>query len=206
MRRLKMAGVVAVAVGLAGPAFAIEATRVAERLNFDQEQTKVGVDVRAGLGGFTGDLSDDTGVGPLLGINAGAQPWRLLGIEAGYEGQRLPVDEDLAGEGESLWRHNVGLLAKVGPMLDQKWRPFVGAGVGLSYLNPSEGAEGPFDNDFVTEVPLAAGVDYRLGNIFAGARATYRILGGEEFVVDPTTADDDKGSLFNASIMVGGRF
>ncbi len=206
MRHSMVGGLAAAALCLAGPAFAIEAQKVGEALNFDQENTRVGVDVRAGLGGFTGDLADDTGVGPLLGINAGAQPWRLIGIEAGYEGQRIPVDEALAGDGEGIWRHNVGLLAKVGPLLDEKWRPFVGAGAGLSYLNPSEGAEGAFENDFVTELPLAAGVDYRLGNIFAGARATYRVLGGEEFVETPGNADDEKGSLFNASITVGGRF
>jgi hypothetical protein len=200
-----MKGGLAVAVlGLAGPAFAVEATEVGQRLDYNPNPP-VGVDVRLGLGGFTGELAEDTGVGPLLGINAGAQVWPLIGIEAGYEGQRLPVDGDVAGNGEGIWRHNVGLLAKVGPMIDEKWRPFVGAGAGLSYLNPSEGAEVAFDNDFVTEIPVAAGVDYRLGNIFAGARATYRVLGGEEFVEDAGT-NDDKGSLFNASITVGGRF
>ncbi|HZI13431.1 MAG TPA: outer membrane beta-barrel protein [Myxococcus sp.] len=191
------------ALGVAGPALAVEATEVGQRLNYDQNPP-VGVDVRLGLGGFTGELADDTGVGPLLGINAGAQVYPFIGIEAGYEGQRLPIDADVAGNGEGIWRHNVGLLAKVGPTINEKWRPFVGTGAGLSYLNPSEGAEGEFENDFVTEIPVAAGVDYRLGNIFAGARATYRVLGGEEFVDDG--GNDDKGSLFNASITVGGRF
>lgn len=204
MRHWMKGGVAALALGLGGPALAVEATEVGQKLNYDQNPP-VGVDVRLGLGGFTGELADDTGVGPLLGISAGAQPWSFIGIEAGYEGQRIPVDEAVAGDGEGIWRHNVGLLAKVGPMIDEKWRPFVGAGAGISYLNPSEGAEGDFDNDFVTEIPVAAGVDYRLGNIFAGARATYRVLGGEEFVED-AGADDDKGSLFNASITVGGRF
>jgi hypothetical protein len=200
-----MKGAVAVAaLGLAGPALAVEATEVGQRLDYNPNPP-IGVDVRLGLGALTGELADDTGAGPLLGISATAQPWDFIGVEAGYEGQRLSIDEALVGEGEGLWRHNVGLLAKVGPMIDEKWRPFVGAGAGLSYINPSEGAEGEFGNDLITEIPVAAGVDYRLGNLFAGARATYRILGDEEFVED-AGAEDDKGSLFNASITIGGRF
>jgi len=205
MRTSRVGGIAAALLCLGGPALAVEAQNVGEALNYNATPP-VGIDVRLGLGGFTGDLGDETGVGPLLGINAGAQPWSFIGIEAGYEGQRLPINDNRVADGEGIWRHNVGLLAKVGPLINEKWRPFVGAGAGLSYLNPSEGAEGPFDADFVTEIPLAAGVDYRIGSIFAGARATYRVLGGEEFVVDPTTAEDDKGSLLNASIMVGGRF
>ncbi len=205
MRTSRVGGIAAALLCLGGPALAVEAQNVGEALNYNATPP-VGVDVRLGLGGFTGDLGDETGVGPLLGINAGAQPWSFIGIEAGYEGQRLPIDDNRVVDGEGIWRHNVGLLAKVGPLINEKWRPFVGAGAGLSYLNPSEDAEGVYENDFVTELPLAAGVDYRLGNLFAGARATYRIVGDEELVDNPTDFADEKGSLFNASIMVGGRF
>ncbi|MCP3142707.1 outer membrane beta-barrel protein [Pyxidicoccus xibeiensis] len=205
MRLSAVGGIAAAALCLSGPALAIEAQKVGEALNYS-DTPPVGIDVRVGLGGFTGDLGDQTGVGPLFGINAGAQPWSFIGIEAGYEGQRLPIDDNRVGDGEGIWRHNVGLLAKVGPLIDEKWRPFVGAGAGLSYLNPSDDAEGIYDSDFVSELPLAAGVDYRLGNLFAGARATYRIVGDEEVVNDAVTNNDEKGSLFNASIMVGGRF
>jgi hypothetical protein len=204
--RMVMGGLAAAALLLAGPAAAIEAQRVDEQLNFDAERTEVGLDVRVGLGGLTGELGEQTGTGPLFGIAAGAQPWRALGIELGYEGQRLPIDDTLVGDDdEALYRHNVGLLAKAGPLIDERWRPFVGAGLGLSYLNPSEGAEFLYDNDFTREVPVAAGVDYSFGNIFAGARATYRLLYGEEFANDATVGDAE-GNLFNASITVGGRF
>lgn len=204
--RSVMRSLAAAALLFAGPAMAqVEAQEVEERLRFDPEQALVGLDVRLGIGGLTGDLGDDTRTGPLLGIAAGAQVWPALGIEVGYEGQRLPIDETLVGDGEGLWRHNLGALAKAGPLIDQKWRPFVGAGVGLSYLNPSSGAEFLYDNDFVTEVPLAAGVDYNFGAIFAGARATYRLLYGEEFA-DDARPDNSEGNLFNASITVGGRF
>jgi opacity protein-like surface antigen len=195
----------ATAVLLAGPALAIEAQKVDEALNFDAQKTKVGLDVRLGVGGVTGDLGEQTGTGPLLGIAAGAQPWRALGIELGYEGQRLPITDELVGDGEALYRHNVGLMAKAGPLLDEKWRPYVGAGVGVSYLNVSDGAEARYDNDIISEVPLAVGMDYNFGGaIFAGARATYRLMYGEGYADD--IAGDAEGSLFNASITLGGRF
>jgi opacity protein-like surface antigen len=206
MRIRSVMGSLAVSAALfAGSALAVEAQRVDEELNFDARSAKVGLDVRLGVGGVTGELGEETGTGPLLGIAAGAQPWKALGIEVGYEGQRLPLTEEIVGDGEALYRHNVGLLAKAGPMVDEKWRPYVGAGVGLSYINVTDGAEPFYDNDFVSEVPLAAGLDYNFGGaIFAGARATYRLMYGEGYADDIEGNDD--GSLFNASITLGGRF
>jgi opacity protein-like surface antigen len=203
-----------VALGTAAPALAIEATQVGERLGFEQDKTRVGLDVRLGAGSFTGELADRTGTGPLLGIAAGAQPWRNLGIELGYEGQRLPIEDPRIGEGEAMWRHNASLMAMAGPLLvNDRLRPYVGAGFGLSYLNASDGATDTglyANNDFTSEVPLAAGLDYRFGekkNIFAGARATYRLVYGEEFVDSATTVGEDaKGNLLNFSATVGGRF
>ncbi|MBN1208098.1 MAG: outer membrane beta-barrel protein [Myxococcaceae bacterium] len=201
-----MGGLAAAALLFAAPALAqIEATDVGERIGFEPERAKVGLDVRAGLGGLTGDAGDNTGVGPLLGIAAGAQVWTGLGLEVGYEGQRIPIDEEFVGDGEALYRHNLGLLAKAGPLIDEKWRPFVGAGVGMSYVNPTDGAENLYDDDLIREVPLAAGLDYNFGNIFAGARATYRFMFGEEFAND-TVVGDAEGGLLNAGITVGGRF
>lgn len=204
MRRSKVGGIAAAVVCLAAPAFAIEAQEVAERLNINP-RPPVGIDVRLGVGGFTGDLAENTNVGPLLGINANAQLWPLIGVEAGYEGQRLAIDDERVDTGEGIWRHNVGVLGKVGPLLQERWRPFVGVGAGVSYLNPSDGADRVYDNDFQTEFPLAAGVDYRFGNIIAGARATYSILADEDVVRD-VGGDEEKGSLFNAGITIGGRF
>jgi hypothetical protein len=203
--RSVMGSLAAAAVLLAGPALAVEAERVDEELDFDARRAKVGMDVKVGLGSMTGDLADEVGTGPLLGIAADAQPWRGLGIEVGYEGQRLPLENDLLGDDEALYRHNLGLMAKAGPLIDQKWRPFVGAGVGLSYLNVTDGADTLYDNDVVSEVPIAAGIDYNFGNIFAGARATYRLMYGEGFA-DDINLDDAEGNLFNASITLGGRF
>jgi opacity protein-like surface antigen len=209
-----MGGIAMVALCTAGSALAaVEASDVGERLNFNPEQTKVGLDVRLGVGGLTGDLGARTAPGPLIGITAGAQPWQLIGVEAGVEGQRLPIDDDRVGDDQALYRYNLGVLAKAGPLvMQQKLRPYVGLGVGVSYLNATDGADAIYENDIIAEVPLAAGLDYRFtDNVFAGARASYRMLVGDEFAdtasVTLNPADDNPdGNLLNFALTVGGRF
>lgn len=205
-----MGGIAVVTLFTAGSALAdIDATDVGDRLNFNPDEARVGLDVRVGAGGLTGDLGERTAPGPLLGITAGAQPWRNIGVEAGFESQRLPIDDVRVGDEQALYRYNAGVLAKAGPLvLDDKLRPYVGMGIGVSYLNATDDAEGLYDNDFMTELPLAAGVDYRFGpSIFAGARASYRVLFGDEFADDAITDEDNPdGNLLNFGLMVGGRF
>ncbi|QRK13224.1 outer membrane beta-barrel protein [Archangium violaceum] len=195
------AGVLVFAMAAASPALAqVNVETDQDRAVVEVERMPVQVGVNFGVNNFTGAAGDLTGTGALLGVNASVQPWRLIGVELGYEGSRNPVDGTQGG----LWRHNVGALAKVGPTLgqNQNIHPFVGAGVGLSYINPSGDAEDSFRTDYVSEVPLALGVETQLGPVNAGVRATYRILGADNFTPDP----DANSNLFNASLMLGGRF
>ncbi|MBU8896010.1 hypothetical protein DRW03_05290 [Corallococcus sp. H22C18031201] len=201
-RRFLVAGTCA----MASPALAADATQVAKAFDFHARHVEVGFDVRMGIGSFTGDLGKRTDVGPTFGINALAQPWSLVGVELGYEGQRLPIDDSRVPADASLWRHNGTLLGKFGPLLKRNWRPFIGAGFGVSYLNPSDDTRGVYSTDVQTEFPLAAGVDYRVGHIFAGVRATYRFIGGEGLTLIPGTQQESRGGLFNGNLAVGGHF
>jgi opacity protein-like surface antigen len=205
-----MGGIAVVTLCTAGSAFAaIDATRVGEELNLNEEKAQVGVDVRVGAGGLTGDLGERTAPGGLLGITAHADPWRYFGVEAGVEGQRLPIDDDRVGDEQAIYRWNGNVMAKGGPLLlRDTLRPYVGVGAGLSYLNATEEAEDLYDNDFMAELPLAAGVDFRFTkNISAGARASYQILFFDEFADDAITDEDNPdGNLFNIGVTVGGRF
>ncbi|HYO58809.1 hypothetical protein [Archangium sp.] len=196
-------GAIAAAALLASPAFA-QGDREARIYDYDDTGERAGilrdlnVSLMGGLNTYTGDIGGETGPGGFLGVQASSRPLPMVGLELGYEGSRNPF-EDLDG---GLWRHNVGALAKVGPELgaDRNLRPFVGAGVGVSLLNPSGDGEILYDNDLVTEVPLAAGVEYNFGAITAGARATYRLVGGEDLGL----AQD--GNIVNFGLQVGGAF
>jgi len=204
--RTVVGSLAAAALLFAGPALAqVGAQDVGERLRVEDQPMTAGLDVRAGIGSMTGDLAGNTGTAPLLGIAATAQPVPLFGVEASYDGGRYPIDDALVGDGEGIWRHNVSLLFKAGPLLAQHWRPFVGAGGGLSIINPSQGAEFLYDNDFTEEIPMAAGVEFKAGALTAGARATYRVMLGESFA-DDASAGSGNGDLFDASLTVGGRF
>jgi hypothetical protein len=204
--RTVVGSLAAAALLFAGPALAqVEAQDVGAKLRVEDQPMSAGLDVRVGLGAMTGDLAANTGTAPLLGIAATAQPVPLFGVEASYEGERFPIDDALVGEGEGIWRHNVSLLFKAGPLLAQHWRPFVGAGGGLSIINPSQGAEFRYDNDFTEEIPMVAGLEFKVGALSAGARATYRVMLGESFA-DDAGAGSGNGDLFDASLTVGGRF
>lgn len=198
---------VALLLGLAGPALAIEADEVGERIGAQE----VGASVFIGLGALTGDAGERTITGGLLGVAASAWPNELLGVEASLEAQRLPIDDPrLLQDEQAMYRWNGGLLAKAGPlMLQESLRPYVGAGFGLSYYNATDGADAIYRNDWVGEVPLAAGAEYYItDNIVGGLRATYRLLIGDEFAPDPDdiTQNRAEGNLFNAFVTLGGRF
>jgi hypothetical protein len=167
-----------------------------------------GINVRlnAGIGNYTGDLSSHTGTGPTWGVAVGLRAWNLLAGELAYEGSRNGIDDTrLSSGGAAIWRNGLSAMAMIAPEVTENLRPYLGAGLGASYINPSEDAEIAYRNDFVTEVPLAAGVDYQLGILNAGVRATYRVLFGEEFA-EPTSGPSTQGGLLTATLNLGGRF
>jgi hypothetical protein len=187
-------GAVGAAVLLATPAMAQDFER--DRRAADRG---LGVTVLGGLNAYTGDIADATDAGPMLGVAVNTRPLDLVGVEVGYNGAR----NNFSGLDGALWRHNVGALAKVGPRLGARGdlQPFVGAGLGVSVLNPTGGSQDIYSTDFVTEVPVAAGAEYRFGNgITAGARATFNFLGGENIGVGAN------GNLFTLGAQLGGRF
>lgn len=210
MRVRSMLGGAVAVLCFAGPAVAaVDASQVGQRLGYNPNAAKVGVDVEAGVGGLTNSLSTVTNPGPFLGLAAVAQPWRNLGLEVGYQGQRLPIDDPRVGDEQSVFRHNVSIFGKAGPALvNDRVRPFVGAGAGVSYLNVTDGAAhtGLYNNtDWLAEVPVGAGVDFKFGDFIAGARGDYRFLLGENFA-NPATGGGGNGDLLNFNVTVGGRF
>ncbi|MCP3104815.1 hypothetical protein LZ198_38715 [Myxococcus sp. K15C18031901] len=159
-----------------------------------------GLTVRSGLSLYTGNLGAQTGLGTFFALQADAQVLKALGVEAGYEGSANGF-ADIPNA--TLWRHNVSAVAKLGPTVRERWKPFLGAGVGVSFLDPTaEANRDGFDDTFIAEFPLTAGLEYRYNGVTAGARATFRVLTGGGW--GPRHEDD--GNLFNAGLSLGSRF
>jgi hypothetical protein len=183
----------ALGLGLAGSAFAQE----------DNKQGDLNVFLRGGVSDYTGELGDDVNAGPAWGLTVNVQPMRSLGFELGYEGSKNDVASDLVPDA-SFMRHGISGLLKVSPPLIEKVKPFVGVGLGASYISV-DGGGGLYDSDLVEEVPVAAGLEFNSGAITAGVRGTYRLLVDEGLAADAAPGNP-QGGLFDASFTLGGRF
>jgi hypothetical protein len=189
---LRMMAVV-LGVGVAGTALAKDPGK----------QGDVKVFVSGGVSDFTGDAGGDINAGPSWGLTVNMQPTHILGFELGYDGSRNTVD-NLVLPDASLTRNGATGLIKLAPPFIEVVKPFVGAGLGASYVS-ARGALGQYSSDFVEEVPVAAGVEFNKGALTAGLRATYRLLLGENFASDPSV-NNNQGGILDGSLTLGGRF
>ncbi len=159
----------------------------------------------AGVAAFTGGLGGLTGTGPIYGVSAGGSWSDIIGFEGGYEGSRTPLDSAVSPVGGALWRHDLFALAKAGLPLGI-FRPFVGAGLGVSYINANDEADGPYQNDFLGEIPLALGLEVNRGALTAGLRGTYRVMFFDEFAKPAAGGQEPGGGLMSGELTVGARF
>jgi hypothetical protein len=195
-RRGIRAAVMALGLGLAGTAMA------------QDKQGDVNVFLGGGIGGYTGELGGLSATGPTWGATLNLQPYRMLGFEVGYEGSKNDVTDERfrASEAPSLMRHGINSLVKLSPPFERV-RPFVGAGLGVSYVAVRGGneASGLYSSDLMEQVPLSAGLEFNSGALTAGLRGTYRVLVDDNFA-DAAVPGDASGGLLDANITVGGRF
>jgi hypothetical protein len=195
---------------LAAPAMAADAAdvKLGEYLEPADDVSQYQASVNVGIGGYLGQLSDFTGVGPVWGVNVDGNLTRGIGWEAGYNGARTPLtDPSLPATGEAAWRHGVSGMAKLFAPGMQTIRPFAGVGLGVAYINVTDNAEPQFQNDYVAEIPVAAGVELDTGaGISAGLRAMYRFQAGEEFAQNAVSSESPEGGLLSAGLSVGGSF
>lgn len=176
-----------------------------------KERPRLDLRLNGGIADYTGNLGATTQMGALYGVTVGTQApgmMGLVGAEAGYEGSSNSVVGDGTG---TVVRHNLNGLLKLGPMLSVREKdtvkPFVGAGIGVSYVNPTDEAEAVgLRKDWLAEIPLAAGVEYRMGNLTAGVRGTYRVLAFDEFAEPTPEANNPSGGLASGSLTLGGVF
>ena len=162
------------------------------------------VQLVGGLQGFTAGLSAGTGVGPFLGVAALWQPMFLLGVELRYEAARLPVDDARLPAGEALWCHAALGVLKLGLPVTERLRPFFGTGLGLGYLQPTDGTGALYGSDVIVELPLVLGLEAQWGWLTGGAQLSYRSVFAESF--DKTGSGDASGGRFSVGLSLGARF
>lgn len=197
MKRTRVLWALAAAAVFSAPVLAAE----------DDKQGDVNVALRAGVGGFTGNLDNYTSAGPAWGVGVNLQPFRFIGIEVGYEGSRNTlVDQSLMGGGSpNLQRHGASAIVRLAPPLIERIKPFIGAGLGASYVS-TDSTSGAYRGDFMQEVPVVAGLEFNSGAITAGVRATYRFLVDEGFADGAQDLGNPEGGLFDTSFTLGARF
>src|SRR3954447_23897593 len=132
-----------------------------------------------GVSDYTGPVGDDIDTGPAWGLTVNVQPTHILGFELGYNGSTNTVDNGLLPDAR-LTRNGATGLIKLAPPFIEVVKPFVGAGLGASYVS-AHGALGTYNSDMMEEVPVAAGIEFNKGAVTAGLRATYRMLLDENF-------------------------
>lgn len=193
------AGTLAAAL-LAAPALAKGTPEDSPELQPSLGFGATGLRVSSGLTAYTGKLGGKTDIGTFFAIQAETNLLPALSVEGGYQGSANGFKEVNSG---ALWRHNLSATAKLGPTLAHRWKPYLGAGVGVSYIDTSGAADAqPFGNGFVGEIPLEAGVDYRFSGVTAGIRAMYHFLLGDDFSTGPYY----EGNLVTGGLNLGMQF
>ena len=154
------------------------------------------VQLRGGFGGYTGSWAPLTSPGMVWGVSVGIRTARWAGLELGYEGS----ETGLQGRPGVLVRNGGQVLGKLFSGRDSVF-PYVGAGVGLSYVDPSANADPFAQGDTVVEVPLVLGFDWTRGPLSLGARAGFTLLVGARFL-EPL-APEGRGGFASGSLLLG---
>jgi len=165
--------------------------------------------LKGGLALFTSDLGNVTSAGPGWGVILNYQPVEILGIEFGYEGSRNSLSDPRAPQSTGLFRNSGIALAKVYLPLLSALHPFAGAGLGLGYVIVQGQSSAAYDNGFIAELPVAAGIEFEASGVRIGGRATYHHFLTQEFSKDlrPVNgAPPLSGGLFDISATITFRF
>jgi opacity protein-like surface antigen len=174
-------------------------TASAARRGSDSGDVKVFL--KGGVGNYTGGLGDFVNAGPTWGVSLNLQPLSFLGFEVGYEGAYNGTDSGLLKI--SAMRHGGAALAKLSLPFIEVVTPFVGAGIGGSYIFVDSALGNAYNSDFVGEVPLVAGVEFNRDSFTAGVRANYRLLLDENL---SSQLNHSQGGFFDVALTLGLRF
>jgi hypothetical protein len=136
-----------------------------------------------GVEGYTNALAPQLNPGPAASVTAAIKPTSVLGIELGYTGAALNIDNGVSGGargGPDIIRQGGQAVATIGLMASSV-QPYVLGGIGVSRYNVRAGFAEGFDDDTVGQVPVGAGLRTHIGDFTADARLNYNFLFDQEF-------------------------
>jgi opacity protein-like surface antigen len=165
--------------------------------------------IKSGPSWYTGDLGRVTLAGPAWGASVGFQPMEILGIELAYQGSSNRLRDPRRPQDTGIYRNGGTAMAKVFVPPMRIVRPYAGIGFGGSYLATSHdngGFQGTTTSGyFALEFPFAVGLDFNIGPLAIGARATYRVLirGPETFAAIYPGSRDPRGNMIDLTASAG---
>jgi hypothetical protein len=166
-----------------------------------------GIYIKGGVGRYTSEYAPYTAYGPTYGAGIVIQPLSFLGIEIGYDGSHHMTQGSLFSllpEQPGVLRNGASALLKLTAPLGW-FRPFVGVGFGLSWVQATGNGSGFIADRFMQDVPLAGGLEFAAGPVVFGARFTYRFIFNGDFIQDPCDTDV-RGGLGDLQGTVAFRF
>lgn len=171
------------------------------------------VTVGGGIEGYTNALAPQVNPGPAATVTASLRPTSVLGIEVGYTGSALNIDNGTSGGargGPDIIRNGGQAVATVG-LMASSLQPYVLGGIGVSRYNVRAGFSEGFRDDTVGQVPLGVGLRTQMGNFTADARVNYNLLFDQEFAANvpatdvgaPGDSEFSKGGSYLGTLNVG---
>lgn len=164
---------------------------------------KYEVSLLGGIGGFTGELSALTDVGPVFGVQVDAELLAPLRAELAYSSFVFPIT-DTRFIDQSIWGHGASASAKLSLPYSRSVSPFVAVGLGATWADPTAEAESAYESDLLIEVPASLGIEFKTDFLEAGIRGTWRGLLRQE-LADDELLGQPGGGVLSATLSLGVR-
>ncbi len=174
--------------------------------------SRYGLSVSAGGGvaGFTDESMRDTAdVGGTWGVRAALGTRSPIAIEAGYVGSAQAVDALGLDRDAVLLGTAVEGLARVNLLPAERINPYFFGGAAWSrydIVNAETNTSDISDSDNLLEIPVGAGVSYRIAAFVADVRGEFRVATGEDLVRTDVGEDAPTLHRWSASARLGYEF
>ena len=141
----------------------------------------VGIKVTAGGGveDFVGHtMRHASNASGMWGIHAGIDLQKYVSVEAGYQGSASKINAPLGNAAETLMGTTIEGIARATAWPDSKFEPYAFFGAAWRHYgvsgSPTLADSGMNSTNDLFQVPVGAGLSYKMGKWVADSRFTYR--------------------------------